>query len=371
MIRAALRLVLAVVIVVLLSKTFVAIGVVTPVVVNGSSMAPSLSGAHTLCTCKHCQLAFRIGADQLPTDGNFVCQRCGALVQVEDGAARQGETIRVNRLASPRRWDIVVARQPDAADTLCIKRVLGLPGEVLTFEQGDLFADGRRVVKSLSAQRRLRVALPSPAAPSAEGWTIRSRAPTFITDDLPHNQRVRRRLNRVGDLMLTTYVRLGPDASITLSISAGRELVEATLTPEQATLTRASADDKTKPQRRPIRFVSGEVTLSTFDRQALLAADDRVLACLPLPDTFYRTMTARPPEFALTLTDESAEATPPQLWRDVFYEIRPIDKIPPYRLGPKEWLLIGDNQAISHDSRNWQPAGVPNRLLMGRVAEPR
>lgn len=43
---------------------------------------------------------------------------------------------------------------------------------------------------------------------------------------------------------------------------------------------------------------------------------------------------------------------------------------PTWDLGPDEWLVAGDNQPVSIDSRTWNHApGVPSRLLVGVVAE--
>ena len=43
---------------------------------------------------------------------------------------------------------------------------------------------------------------------------------------------------------------------------------------------------------------------------------------------------------------------------------------PEWLLGPDEWFVLGDNQAVSVDSRNWaHPPGAPGRLLVGVVAD--
>ena len=42
---------------------------------------------------------------------------------------------------------------------------------------------------------------------------------------------------------------------------------------------------------------------------------------------------------------------------------------PTWRLGPDEWLVLGDNQIVSIDSRNWDHApGAPGRLIVGVAA---
>ncbi len=43
---------------------------------------------------------------------------------------------------------------------------------------------------------------------------------------------------------------------------------------------------------------------------------------------------------------------------------------PEWRLAKGEWLVVGDNQSVSIDGRNWDhAAGVPTRLIVGVVAE--
>ncbi|HIC88865.1 MAG TPA: signal peptidase I [Anaerolineae bacterium] len=47
------------------------------------------------------------------------------------------------RLHAPRRGDVVVLRLPSRSDELLIKRVVGLPGEVISVHDGRVFVDGR------------------------------------------------------------------------------------------------------------------------------------------------------------------------------------------------------------------------------------
>lgn len=83
----------------LAADTFVGLGWLRPVVVAGDSMAPTLTGA---------------------------------------------DRLRVSRWRTPRRWDVVVLRPPTDACRLAVKRVVGLPGEEVTFRQGMVWADGQR-----------------------------------------------------------------------------------------------------------------------------------------------------------------------------------------------------------------------------------
>lgn len=347
-------------------RTFVAIGWVTPIVVEGSSMAPTLVGPHANPRCDTCGRSVRIGADQLPASPEINCPLCGAGRLDLDAAGRlAGDRLLVDRWnAEPRRWDIVVAHRPDDATRLCVKRVVGLPGERIDFRGGDLFIYGTRVVKSLAAQRRLRIPLRSIAWRHTAEECVAEFAPP--TDDLPHNQRVTRRLNRVADLMLTATFDDG-NGGVALSLRhAGRDLHARLDWPRQrATLVVDGAKAHLPLANPHQQTFPVEVTLSLFDLQALLAVGDAVVAQAPL---------ARP-DWGGGMSEAAISggglANEPKLWRDVHYEWRPADRPAAAPLGPDAWFLVGDNQAVSHDSRRWRPAGVPGRLLVGRVWQSR
>ena len=57
-----------------------------------------------------------------------------------------GDRIFGNRLAyrsdDPERYDIVIFRYPDEPDKLLIKRVIGLPGDVIDIRNGDVYVNG-------------------------------------------------------------------------------------------------------------------------------------------------------------------------------------------------------------------------------------
>lgn len=99
MVPSALRTAVLLATLVLAVQTFVAIGWLRPVVVAGDSMAPA-----------------------------FV----------------DGQRLLVRRGREPRRWDAVVLRSPTDARRLIVKRVLGMPGERVTFRDGAVWADEQR-----------------------------------------------------------------------------------------------------------------------------------------------------------------------------------------------------------------------------------
>ena len=67
---------------------------------------------------------------------------CGASM----GQELEGRRLLVDRSAflwrTPRRFETVVLRSPDDPAMLCVKRVVGLPGEVVEFVDGDVYVDG-------------------------------------------------------------------------------------------------------------------------------------------------------------------------------------------------------------------------------------
>lgn len=98
MLRRTLRTAVGLAVLVLATQTFVAIGWLRPVVVAGESMSPALV---------------------------------------------DGQRVLVRRWRAPRRWEAVVLRSPEDARRMIVKRVVGLPGERVTFRSGAVWADGR------------------------------------------------------------------------------------------------------------------------------------------------------------------------------------------------------------------------------------
>lgn len=115
-IRRACHFVIGLAIVTIVLHTWCVMGLISPVAVSGSSMIPTL---------------------------------------------RAGELIYIDRTAfmfrQPRRGEVVVFRCPDRADELCVKRIVGLPGERVALINGKVVinpAETIAAVPSLSGNRR-------------------------------------------------------------------------------------------------------------------------------------------------------------------------------------------------------------------------
>lgn len=155
-----------------LFRTFVA----EPFVIPTGSMAPTLQGRHQNITCPICEFPYRAGASGELNNGfrsgnNFaaVCPQCGFPAATHAELARDaekdrpqsspfpdlsfelgeevsssgGDRILVSKSAyefdEPQRWDVFVFHFPGDASKNYIKRLVGLPGEILRIKHGDVF----------------------------------------------------------------------------------------------------------------------------------------------------------------------------------------------------------------------------------------
>jgi signal peptidase I len=148
-VRSACRLAVGVALVAIALHTWLAMGLVIPVTVDGSSMAPTLEGPHWVYRCGACKEAFSIGFDQAAPNMAAECPSCGRLVESAVGSDAVGDRLIVDRTAyilrPPRRWEVVVFRSPVDGQSLSVKRVAGLPGETVSIVDGELRISGASV----------------------------------------------------------------------------------------------------------------------------------------------------------------------------------------------------------------------------------
>lgn len=158
--RSAVQFAIGLILFAILARVFLVMGLLAPVTVAGSSMAPTLNGPHIDATCPRCAAVAQIGTDQFPPGGWIACSNCGALQTVNYSSISAGDAIWINRTAfilrAPRRWELVVFQCPDDASQLCVKRVLGLPGERIAIRDGELFVDGFQLPKPLDLAYQIR-----------------------------------------------------------------------------------------------------------------------------------------------------------------------------------------------------------------------
>ena len=154
---------------VLIFRTFAAEGYM----ISTGSMAPCLLGFHKRVECPRCQQLFAFGvaydtddpddADELAQLRNrAVCPNCGQTgIDISDVPRNHGDQLLVNKQAylyrSPQRWEIIVFRNPAKPTEAYVKRVVGLPGERLQIDEGDIHIDGQLMRKDYDQQCAMRI----------------------------------------------------------------------------------------------------------------------------------------------------------------------------------------------------------------------
>jgi len=142
-------------------------GLLVPLRIQGGSMAPALRGRHYCATCDDCGHFFDVDGETRPQRGRFWCPNCGywpvesagrnGSAATKSSPLLLGDAVLVDRSAfawrGPQRWEPVVLRHPEGAERLCVKRVVGLPGEKVELRGGELLIDGRLARKDFPAQR--------------------------------------------------------------------------------------------------------------------------------------------------------------------------------------------------------------------------
>jgi signal peptidase I len=142
--------------------------------ISTGSMAPTLLGFHKQVMCPSCRFEFAVGvayddegepaeAGSAGDDRGFaVCPNCGqGQIDVSDVPRNQGDQLLVHKNAfqfyAPRRWEVVVFRNPYKPTQAYVKRIAGLPFETIEIRGGDLYADGVIQRKDLTSQRAVRM----------------------------------------------------------------------------------------------------------------------------------------------------------------------------------------------------------------------
>jgi len=126
-------------------------------VIPTGSMAETLMGRHKDVQCDQCGVWFHAGdsEDSIPQNGQvnaITCPMCRHTMEMKTNyngklisahKAYSGDRIIVNKFcyqfADPERWDVIVFKYPGNPKQNYIKRLVGLPGEALRIQHGDIY----------------------------------------------------------------------------------------------------------------------------------------------------------------------------------------------------------------------------------------
>jgi signal peptidase I len=189
--------------------------VVEAFVIPTGSMAPTLYGAHGTIICEDCGYEFAYGLRDLDDDRRMtpvrsgsqaICSNCdhpNSNLTITDDAlnAERGDRILVLKwpfdigidALGPKRWDVVVFKDPADGSTNFIKRLVGMPNEVLMILDGDIFTVptnelSDEAIEALEAQRHEKY-----ERQAHHEFTRLSRLPQTVFDEFDEKFRVARK----------------------------------------------------------------------------------------------------------------------------------------------------------------------------------
>jgi signal peptidase I len=399
----AIRLLICCLVLAIGLRTWLMMGLIEPVTVAGSSMVPTLHGIAVTAVCPECQHPFRVGAEFAAVTPNVPCPQCNLLrVPLHGLRSQRGDRLWVDRTSlfweAPQRWDIVVARDPTDATEMCVKRIVGLPGEQIGLRDGNVLVNNEVVPKQLNERRALRRRVHQEQLRSqrwqpddARRWKINDdvweqidtsdesmswlhyQHPSArgVTDDVTYNAGLTRKLNLVSEFMLATDLHAIGEGSISFELDDGSASARIVLELPEGSVSLTESRQLGPTYQLSAagreRLASGSVLLelSNFDYELLLVIDGRVELRRPWP-RLKAAGTSHP--FSVGVRGLEVSLRQLTVYRDIYHSRRANGAVlppgPRWQLGPNEYFLLGDNGPVSIDSRVWGP--VSAHLLLGK-----
>jgi type IV secretory pathway protease TraF len=399
-------------------------------VVSGNSMAPAFWGQHVQANCDQCGYSFQVGdqSDKLPR--HLVCPNCGdRSVELAAVIPRPAQRVRVipfeasrrsGELPAVKRWDVVAVRASEARPAM-IKRVVGLPNESIEFVDGDVFANGVLVRKSLEVAASMRVPVFDSQFDSADvlrrfrpqgdakNWAVdqgewkyspsSSSEPSKGTQWLAYEQwrcvssllsrdhvvrledwyaanaNLNRNLNETRDVWARIEFRTEDECRVDLAVEIGPKVYGYQIGFGQGQVSfggkgvSVDASDLTALGLTSQKNQPFWIDVCTFDRRLTVMLNGQKVNSidLPLEDQEVQSLSM----IRIGGRDKPIVVKRFQLWRDIYYFGNRVHRVAGHDshliAGSNEYLLVGDNVPVSIDSRHWPNPAISGDEILGLV----
>ncbi len=384
----------------------------------GSSMSPTLKGTHYSISCPGCEIEFSCDLEQADQRETVVCPNCGTSAARNHWTPIAADPVSVLPNSQIQRWDVIAfERTPPAGITsnheLMTKRVVGLPGETIRFENGNIFANQVLISKPLQLQKQMRVLvcdskfqstpslnwifkpenkwkfangifqMNSPPTDGKFNWfgfryqknyfrTDDSPAPAAVEDFYGYNQSLSRKLNPMDEVFVELNTQLN-DGILGWRFEVQNELyefqIDAALSELQILGGKPDANPNTKlfeagispplNPRKPTR-----IEFSSFDRVLRVLINGNELWTHPLGVSDSPSPKAK---LSFGANSVGVKFERIRIWRDLYYFGDEAPNEPSNSTTPPGYFVIGDNVPLSHDSRHWEQPGVATENVKGKV----
>ena len=395
------------------------------------SMAETLRGKHYQLRCFRCGYKFDAGWEgkDSVTLNRPQCPNCNYFQPPHAfGPAKNGDRIFVLKCIyqffDPKRWDVVVFKNPTDPRDNYIKRLVALPGETVQLINGDVYIDGKIQRKPVNVQKELWMPIfvqdfqPLDACDNFDesvrqgldkhntvwkrpfenengsAWDLQptryslddasgKRHTLNFQADNPNDFRASYAYNdsslysnrpMCSDLMITFYAKSqSPDGHIGASLEKHGVLYSAQVRFAGSLLFTKTVDGVTTELGRPM--LSRDVNPGTFekfefanvDRQLVLRWGEKRFSYDLSKDSSFVTQETRfekPPSIKIFASGPT-QLSHIGLYRDIFYlgkeEHTPRATVDnPFTLDRDQFFVCGDNCNNSLDARVWKVEGVGN-----------
>ncbi len=399
-------------------------------VIQGVSMSPHFHGESMEFECDDCRFVFLSDVQQLPQNQRVVCPNCGWRENPWSmGRTVPGDACVVKDLPSalPRHQVVAIANDSRFEHSV-VKRILGLPGESIGFQHGDLFVDQRLYEKSwqeidalkilmfdsqFTPQRaensRKRIVMdnesfvwtsdkkgwkfdPQQKNPAGNFWRYHHwrccESTVFREDGFPiedmyaANQTLSRDFFPMDDAIFDFDLELDGDASLEFATQYRGHSVTWKLDRTQKKVVVQIDGKIAETILLPDASVTAlRIELATIDQQLMVRINGQAGRAVRIESMSGEQQPVPPCAVEIRARQGTGVVKRMRVWRDLYLfgapevtiENRLSIDATAWMIPSDHYFVIGDNLPNSEDSRHWDDPFVTRTRILGKVelVEPR